>query len=72
MEILLSILRGWDKMTKRQEAGGRPIIRPRNYQETERRIDKWRKKATWYKSGGYSTVLFFPWTPNSELERSRS
>ena len=51
MEILSSILRGWDKMTKRQETGGRPINRPRNYQEAERRTDMWRKKANWYKTG---------------------
>ena len=68
-ETMQSILKGWDKMVAEQERGGRPINRPRNFEEKKRREEKWRKKANWFKTGGYTTVLFCPWTPNGELAR---
>ena len=57
-ETIQSILTGWDKMVEEQKRGGRPINRPRNYEEKKRREEKWRKKANWFKTGGYTTVLF--------------
>ena len=68
-EILTSILRGWDKMLVVHEAGRRPINRPRNWKEQERMEGKWRKKTTWFKTGGYSTAIFCPYTLNSELAK---
>ena len=65
-ETIQSILTGWDKMVAEQERGGRPINRPRHYEEKKRREEKWRKKANWFKTGGYTTVLFCPWTLNGE------
>ena len=66
-EVIQSVLRGWEKMVEEQEAGQRPINRARSWQEAERRKEKERKKTTWYKSGGYSTVIFCPRTAGSEL-----
>ena len=66
-EVIQSVLRGWEKMVEEQEAGRRPINRARSWQEKERRQEKEKKKTSWYKSGGYSTVIFCPWTPGSEL-----
>ena len=67
METIQSILKGWDRMVEEQKSGGRPINRPRHYQEREMRESRWKKKGKWYKAGGYSSVLFCPWTPNREL-----
>ena len=68
-QTIQSILTGWDKMVAEQERGGRPINRPRHYEERKRREEKWKKKTNWFKTGGYTTVLFCPWTPNGELAR---
>ena len=56
-------------MVAEQERGGRPINRPRNYEESKRREEKWRKKTNWFKTGGFTTVLFCPWTPSGELAK---
>ena len=49
------------------EAGRRPVNRKRTWREEERKENKWRKKLGWFKAGGYSTVIFCPYTPNGEL-----
>ena len=66
-EILESILAGWEKMVEEHEAGRRPINRATSWKEKERQEAKWRKKTTWFKQGGYSTVIFCPYTPESKL-----
>ena len=66
-EIISSILQGWDKMMEAQRSGRRPINRPRSWKEKEQAETKWKKKGNWYKSGGYNSVMFCPYTPNSEL-----
>ena len=68
-EIIQSVLNYWKKMVQQHHAGRRPINRDRCWQEDRRRKDKMRKKYSWYKSGGYSTVIFCPWTPGSELAK---
>ena len=45
-EVLVSIINGWKKMLEEQEAGRRPINRPRRWREDERRESKWRKKLS--------------------------
>ena len=66
-QVIESVLAGWDKMVKEEEEGRRPINRPREWQADKRRMDKKVKKNSWYKAGGYSTVIFCPYTPNGEL-----
>ena len=56
-------------MVSEQEAGRGPINRPRNWQEAARREEKTQKKNSWYKTGGYSTVIFCPYTPGSTLAK---
>ena len=68
-QIIQSILGGWDKMVTEHEAGRRPINRSRNWQGENRRQEKTRKKNNWYKTGGYSTVIFCPYTPGGELAK---
>ena len=45
------------------------MVTRRNYEEKKRGEEKWRKKANWFKTGGYTTVLFCPWTPNGVLAK---
>ena len=68
-QLILSVLRGWDKMVEEHKAGRRPINRARSWQEESRRQEKARKKTSWFKSGGYTTVIFCPYTPGSELAK---
>ena len=68
-QLIESVLRGWDKMVVEHEAGRRPINRARSWQEETRRKTKARKKTSWFKTGGYSTVIFCPFTPGSELAK---
>ena len=68
-QIIESILKGWDRMVAEQNKGARPINRPRSYEESERRQQKARKKTNWFKGGGYTSVLFCPWTPGGELAK---
>ena len=68
-ELVQSILWGWDKMLTEYEAGRRPINPSRNWQGENGRKEKTRKKNNWYKTGGYSTVIFCPYTPGGELSK---
>ena len=68
-QLIESVLRGWERMVGEQEAGRRPINRPQSWQKESRREEKTRKKNNWYKTGGYSTVIFCPYTPGSELAK---
>ena len=46
---------------------GRPLHRPDRYMKEARAASKATQKSTWYRAGGYSTVLFVPPTPGSSL-----
>ena len=69
VEIMRSILDGWKKMVEEQKKGGRPTNRPRQWNQEEREDSERSKKTSWYKAGGYSTVIFCTYTPNSVLAR---
>ena len=68
-QVMESVLAGWDKMVKEQEEGRRPINRAGEWQADQRKMDKKKKKNSWYKAGGFSTVIFCPYTPGGELAR---
>ena len=69
VEVMKSILEGWRKMIEEEKKGGRPINRPRKWNKGQREELKRKKKTSWYRSGGYSTVIFCPYTPNSVLAK---
>ena len=69
LEIITSAIAGFEKMVEEERRGGRPINAPREWNKAERRTKKMTKKINWYKGGGYSAVMFVPWTPHSELIR---
>ena len=66
-EIIAGAWTGFDKIIIKQQEGIRPIHRLRSFQAEERKTKKRNKKTNWYKSGGYSTVMFCPHTPGGEL-----
>ena len=54
-------------MRKEDEEGVRPLHRPRDWQEEERRSAKKKKRHSWSSKGGYIAPLFVPATPGGEL-----
>ena len=65
-EVIQSGLKGYEKMLEVEKTGGRPVNRLKKTNREERR-QKLQKKDTWYKEGGFSTVLFVPCTPGGIL-----
>jgi hypothetical protein len=60
-------LAAYQKMKEKEENGETPMYRPKEWMRTERNKLKESKKKTWYKKGGYKSVIFVPCTPDSEL-----
>ena len=56
-------------MIKVEEAGGRPVNRPRTWETDRRQEKKQLKKRNWFSSGGHHVPLFIPHTPNSQLAK---
>ena len=46
------------------------MYRSKEWRKVERRKEKQKKKISWYKKGGYSSVIFIPATPQSTLKRA--
>jgi hypothetical protein len=68
-QVLKAGVDGYDKMVKVEEEGGRPVNRPRSWEQDRRQRDKHHKGQNWYRSGGHHVPLFVPHTPGSELAR---
>jgi hypothetical protein len=68
-QVIKAGVAGFEKMVKVEEEGGRPVNRPRSWQEDSRQRDKYHKGLNWYRSGGHHVPLFVPHTPGSELAR---
>ena len=56
-------------MVKVEREGGRPLNRPRSWEEDERQKSKFNKKKNWFWTGGHHVPLFVPHTPGSELAK---
>ena len=56
-------------MVEEEKKGGRPINRPRIWNQEDREDSKLTKKTSWFCAGGYSTVIFCTYTPNSVLAK---
>ena len=48
--MIKTALKKWDKMQEEEDAGVRPIYRPRDWKEKERRLAKERKKEKWHQA----------------------
>ena len=67
LQVMQSGVKGYDKMVEVAGSGGRPINRPKTWEEDKRQKKKDHQKTNWYKSGGYDVPLFVPHTPRGEL-----
>ena len=48
----------------------KPIYRPKEWRQNERRKEKGERRRSWYRKGNYSSVIFVPAPPESSLKRS--
>ena len=69
LEVVKSAVEGFNKMVKLEREGGRPVNRPRSWEEDKRQKKKHLKKQNWFRSGGHHVPVFVPHTPGSELAR---
>ena len=67
-KVISSGVACYEKQLARAAQGICPLYRPKGFKEEERRRKKMTKKRSWMRP--FSTVLFCPPTPNSELAKS--
>jgi hypothetical protein len=63
--VLKAAITGYQRQVEADSSGEKPLYRPREWREAERRRKKGLRRAAWYRPA--DTVLFLPTTPNSEL-----
>jgi hypothetical protein len=63
--VLKAAVTGYQRQVEADRSGEKPLYRPREWQEAERRRRKGLRRPAWYRPA--DTVLFLPATPNSEL-----
>ena len=68
-EVIDAALKAYRKMKSKDQSGEVPLYRPKEWKTKERQNKKRQKKKTWYKEGGYNSVIFVPATPKSELKK---
>ncbi len=66
-EVLMSALHAFEVMKHKDETGEQPVYRQKEWKRTERMERKEEKKKSWYKLGGYESVIFVQCTQDSEL-----
>ncbi|CAH3180159.1 unnamed protein product, partial [Porites lobata] len=69
-EIVQSALHAYKKIQELDQTGVKPMYRPKEWSQNERRKEKEEKRRSWYRKGNYSSVIFVPATPESSLKRS--
>ena len=68
-EVVSSALKAYDEIHRKVDRGERPLYRPFESNREERDREKTDKGLSWYKRGGYESVIFVQSTPGSELKR---
>ena len=68
-QIIQAGVKGYEKMVEVEDAGGRPVNKPRTWEEDLRQKKKELQKSSWYRKGGFHVPLFVPHTPGGELVR---
>ena len=68
-EIVESALKAYKDIKEKDDSGEKPMNRNKAWKRIEREKNKRRKKESWYKKGGYDTVVFVPDTPKSTLAK---
>ena len=69
-QVIKSGVEGFDKMLEEEMNGGRPINRPRTWEEDRRQKKKELQKKRWFRKGGFDVPLFVPHTPGGALAKS--
>ena len=69
LEVIKSGLEGFERMTKVEEEGRRPVNRPRTWEPDLRQKQKHLKGRNWFRNGGHHVPLFVPHTPGSQLAK---
>jgi hypothetical protein len=69
MEVVNSALKAYDNIRRLDACGEKPMYRPRQWRRVDRAQEKRKKRDTWYKKGGYESVIFVPATPKSILKQ---
>lgn len=69
-EIVQSALHAYKMIQTLDQTGVKPMYRPKEWRQNERRKEKEEKRRSWYRKGNYSSVIFVPATPESSLKRS--
>ena len=67
-EVVLSALKAYNRMIELDASGEQPLYRPREWKRLERAQEKRRKRNSWYRKGGFDTVVFVPATPGFQLK----
>ena len=65
--MLKAALEGYQNQVEADRNGEKPLYRPREWREEDRRKRKSLRKVAWYRPA--DSVLFLPVTPGSELAR---
>ena len=68
-DVTKSAIDAYTTLRDNEEKGIRPLYRPKSWHKNERLETKERKKTTWYKRGGFDSVIFVPSTPDGKLKR---
>ena len=69
-QVIKSGVEGFDKMLEEEQNGGRPINRPKSWEEDKRQKKKELQKRTWYRKGGFDVPIFVPHTPRGVLAKA--
>ena len=49
-QVIKTAIERWDRMMEEEDAGVRPMYRPREWKEKERRLAKEQKRQNWHQS----------------------
>ena len=74
-EVIGDSLRGYEKLLKGEAEGGRPVDRPKRYQQLERRRRRQEKGGRWYRREARGTrmrdgIIIIPPTPQSVMAKA--
>ena len=68
-ETLRSALKAYEEIKRKDSEGLKPMYRKKDWDMESREKDKRMKKSSWFRKGGYRSVMFIPATPNSGLRK---
>ena len=67
-EVILSALKAYNRMIELDPSGEQPLCGPREWKRLAPAQERQGKWESWYRKGGFDTVIFLPATPSSQLK----